>query len=189
MRKIIYSFSVSLDGFAAGPDNSLDWVFIDEEIHTFFNDQSRECDAYLYGRGMYELMSAYWPTADLNPTASPAEMDFSRIWKATPKIVFSKTLGTVEWNSRLVRDNAAEEVKKLKAQPGKPLGIGGPTLAASMIQQGLVDEFHLMVNPVILGSGLPFFPPMAHKISLQLVETRKFAGGVVYLRYHANTEN
>lgn len=128
-------------------------------------------------------MSAYWPTADLNPEASAVEVDFARIWKATPKIVFSKTLEKVEWNSRLEQGDLVEEVKKLKAQPGKPLGVGGPTLAAPLIQHGLVDEFHLMVNPVILGSGLPFFPVLETPLNLKLVETRNYNGGVVYLHY------
>ncbi len=187
MRKIIYSMSVSLDGFVESSEKGLDWVNIDEEIHTFFNNQSRECDAFLYGRGMYELMSAYWPTADLNPSASAVEVDFSRIWKATPKIVFSQTLDKVEWNSRLVKGDLAEEVQKLKAQPGKPLGVGGPTLAASLIRLGLIDEFHLMVNPVILGSGTPFFPPLAHPLKLELVQTHTYDSGVVYLHYVAES--
>ena len=183
MRNIIYSMSVSLDGFASGPNKNLDWVIIDEEIHTFYNDQARECDAFLYGRRIYELMAAYWPTADLNPSAPAYEVDFAHIWKATPKIVFSKTLDKVEWNSRLVRDDLAEEVKKLKAQPGKSLGVGGPTLAASLIQLDLIDEFHLMVNPIVLGSGTPFFPALDKPVKLKLVETRIFASGVVYLHY------
>lgn len=182
MRKIIYSFSVSLDGFVEDAQKSLDWVHIDEEIHTFFNDQSRGLDAFLYGRTMYELMSAYWPTADENPEAHAVEVDFSRIWKTTPKIVFSKTLEKVEWNSRLVKGDLVEEVKKLKAQDGT-MGVGGPTLAASLIQHGLIDEFHLMVNPVILGQGTPFFPALAQPLKLELVETRRFEQGVVYLRY------
>jgi len=185
MRKIIYSFSVSLDGFAAGPDGSLDWVTIDEEIHTFFNDQSRACGAFLYGRRIYELMTAYWPTADLNPSASAVEVDFAHIWKEKPKIVFSKTLEKVEWNSHLVRDNLVKEVKKLKAQPGGDLGVGGPTLAASLIAHRLVDEFYLLVNPVVLGGGIPFFPKLREKIPLRLVETRTFNAGVVLLHYQS----
>jgi len=187
MRKIIYSFSVSLDGYADGPNQNLDWVTINEEIHTFYNRQSEGLDAFLYGRRIYELMSAYWPTADENPSAHPVEVEFSRIWKATPKIVFSNTLERVEWNSRLVKGDLAEEVKKLKAQPGKPLGVGGPTLAASLIRLGLVDEFHLMVNPVILGSGTPFFPTMDQPLNLKLVQSHTYDSGVVYLHY--NTEN
>jgi dihydrofolate reductase len=183
MRKIIYSLSVSLDGFVETSAKSLDWVTINEEIHTFYNRQSEGLDAFLYGRNMYELMSAYWPTADENPSAHAAEVDFSRIWKATPKIVFSKTLDHVDWNSRLVKGDLAEEVIQLKDQPGKPLGVGGPTLAASLIRLGLVDEFHLMVNPVILGSGTPLLPDLDHPLKLKLVQTHTYNSGVVYLHY------
>lgn len=184
MRKIIYSLSVSLDGFVENAQKSLDWVHIDEEIHTFFNDQSRGLDAFLYGRTMYELMSAYWPTADENPDAHASEVDFSGIWKRVPKLVFSDTLDHVEWNSRLLRrDDLVKTVQTLKAEPGNDLGVGGPTLAGALIRLGLVDEFHLMVNPVVLGSGTPYFPPLDHKIPLQLVETRPFSGGVTFLRY------
>lgn len=184
MRKIIYSLSVSLDGFVEDAQKSLDWVHIDEKIHAFFNDQSRGLDAFLYGRTMYELMSAYWPTADENPDAHAIEVDFSGIWKRVPKLVFSDTLDHVEWNSRLLRrDDLAKTAQTLKAEPGNDLGVGGPTLAGALIRLGLVDEFHLMVNPVVLGRGTPYFPPLDHKIPLQLVETRPFSGGVMLLRY------
>ncbi len=184
MRKIIYSLSVSLDGFVEDAEKTLDWVHIDEEIHAFFNEQSEAMDAFLYGRTMYELMSAYWPTADANPSAEAVEMDFSRIWKQVPKLIFSDTLEHVEWNSRLLRrDDLAETVKTLKAQPGRDMGVGGPTLAGALIRLGLVDEFHLMVNPVVLGRGTPYFPRLDQGIALQLVESRPFSGGVMFLRY------
>jgi dihydrofolate reductase len=136
MRKVIYAMSVSLDGFTETPDRKIDWVIVDEELHTFFNAQAREQDAFLYGRRMYELMARDWPTVDANPSNPAYMVEFSRIWKDTPKVVFSKTLREVAWNSRLVRDNIAGEVAKLKAQPGKDLGVGGPTLAASFMQLG-----------------------------------------------------
>jgi dihydrofolate reductase len=183
MRKVIYSLSVSLDGFIETPNRELDWVIVDEELHTFFNDQAREMDAFLYGRRMYELMIDYWPTADTNPSAPAFEVEFARIWKKTPKIVFSKTLDKVEWNSRLIKDNIAEEIAKLKAQPGKDLGLGGADIASTFMQLGLIDEYQLFVNPVVLGGGTPFFPALGNPIHLRLVETRTFGSGVVYLRY------
>jgi len=100
-----------------------------------------------------------------------------------PKIVFSKTLDQVDWNSRMVRDVTAEEITKLKAQPGKDLSIGGPTLASAFMKLGLIDEYQLFVNPVVLGGGTPFFPAIDKPINLQLIETRTFSSGVVYLRY------
>ncbi len=183
MRKVIYSLSVSLDGFVETPNRGLDWVIVNAELHNFFNAQAREMGAFLYGRRMYELMTDYWPTADTNPSAHAVEVEFAHIWKAKPKLVFSKTLDKVEWNSRLVRDNIAEEITKLKTQPGGDLGVGGPTIAATLINLGLIDEYQLFVNPVVLGGGTPFFPALDKPINLRLVETRTFDSGVVYLRY------
>ena len=134
---------------------------------------------------MYELMADYWPTADTQPGQTAVEVEFARMWKDLPKVVFSKTLDKVGWNSRLVREDVAAEIKRLKAEPGKDLDIGGPHLASTCIQLGLIDEYQLFVNPVILGSGTPFFPPLAAPLKLRLVETRTFTAGVVYLRYAA----
>ena len=183
MRKVIYDMMVSLDGFIEGPNRALDWPIIDEELHQFVNDQQSEIDTYLYGRRLYEIMVDYWPTADMNPSAPRFEVEFARIWKRMPKIVFSRTLEQVEWNSRLVRDNVAEEVAKLKAQPGKNLSLGGAGLAASFVPLGLIDEYEMFVHPVVLGGGTPYLPGLARSINLRLVETRTFGSGVVFLRY------
>jgi dihydrofolate reductase len=187
MGRLIYSMSVSLDGFVETPDRSLDWVLVDEELHSFFNDEARALSAFLYGRRIYELMAGYWPTAATDPKSVPVELDFARIWSDKPKIVFSRTLERVDWNSRLVRDDAVEEVARLKAQPGFDMGVGGPTLASTLIRHGLVDEYRLYVNPVILGSGRPFFPTLEQPIGLKLVETRTFGSGVVLLRYETSS--
>ncbi len=183
MSQIIYSLSVSLDGYIETPHRALDWVMVDEALHTFFNDQAREMTAFLYGRRMYEIMAEYWPTADKDPSAPAYVVDFAHIWQEKPKVVFSKTLDEVGWNGRVVRDNLAEEIARLKAYPGAYMGVGGATLAATLIKMGLVDEFHLLVHPVVLGGGTPYFPPLANKMDLHLVETRTFDSGVVYLRY------
>jgi dihydrofolate reductase len=183
MGRLIYSMSVSLDGFVNTPSGSLDWVMVDEELHSFFNDEAREASAFLYGRRLYDLMTGYWPTAETDPAATPAELEFARIWRETPKIVFSRTLEQVDWNSRLVRDDAVAEVTRLKAQPGFDMSVGGPLTAATFMRAGLVDEYRLYVNPVILGAGTPFFPELDDRIALDLVETRTFGSGVVYLRY------
>jgi dihydrofolate reductase len=175
--------SVSLDGFVETPSRSLDWVLVDEELHAHFNEEARAMSAFLYGRRMYELMVGYWPTADSDPSAKPVELEFARIWKAKPKIVFSRTLERVAWNSRLVRDEAVAEVARLKATPGFDMGVGGPTTAAPFMRAGLIDEVRLYVQPVILGAGTPFFPPLEDRVGLKLLETRLFASGVVYLRY------
>jgi len=183
MRKIIYSMSVSLDGFVETTNREIDWVVVDEELHTFFNDQAREMGAFLFGRRMYELMTAFWPTPDAERSNLPYIVEYAHIWKDMPKIVFSKTLDKVDWNSRLVRDVIAEEITKLKAQPGNDLSIGGPTLASAFMKLGLIDEYQLFVNPVVLGGGTPFFQALDNPINLRLIETRTFGSGVVYLRY------
>jgi dihydrofolate reductase len=182
MRKVIYSMLVSLDGLIEGPNRELDWHIIDEELHTFINNQQSEFDTYLYGRRMYEVMT-YWETADTNPSAPAYGLEFARIWQQMPKIVFSKTLEQVQGNARLVRGNIAAEVAKLKGQSGKDMGLGGANLASTFIQLGLINEYRLFVQPVVLGSGTPFFPALANPINLRLVETHRFGSGVVYLRY------
>jgi len=182
-RKVIYTFSVSLDGYMEGPEGEIDWAFPDEELHRHFNELEDEIDIHLYGRKMYEIMAGYWPTADENPSAPAHEMEYARIWKEKPKIVFSTTMGEVGWNSRLVKENIAEEIRKLKAQPGKHMSVGGAGIASAFMELGLIDEFRLYVYPVILGGGKPMFQRMEGKIHLQLLETRTFRSGVVLLRY------
>jgi dihydrofolate reductase len=176
---------VSLDGFIEGPNRELDWHIIDEELHTFVNEQQSAIDACLYGRRMYEVMT-YWETADQDPSSPEYALEFARIWKNMPKIVFSKTLERVQGNARLVRDNIAEEITKLKAQPGKDLELGGANIASTFMRLGLIDEYRLFVHPVVLGSGTPMFPALDDKITLRLVETRTFGSGVVYLRYQTH---
>jgi dihydrofolate reductase len=182
MRKLIYSMGVSLDGFIAAPDGEIDWSAPDEELHRFHNQQARETGAHLYGRRLYEVMR-YWETAEENPSAPEHELEFARIWKDTPKIVFSKTLEKVEGNAKLVGDNVAEEVARLKEEPGNDLAVGGAGLASTFIKLGLIDEYRLFVSPVVLGGGTPYFPALDERINLELVETRTFGSRVVYVRY------
>jgi len=182
VRKLIYSMGVSLDGFIAGPDGEIDWGAPGEELHRFHNQQTRELGAHLLGRRLYEEM-LYWETADENPSASEAELEFAGIWKNLPRIVFSKTLQKVEGNARLARDGVAEEVAELKEQPGKDLAVGGAGLASTLIELGLIDEYRLFVSPVVLGGGTPYFPPLDIRINLDLIEARTFGSRVVYTRY------
>ena len=184
MGRIIYSMSVSLDGFVETPSRSLDWVEVDDELHTFFNDEARAMSAFIYGRRMYELMTDYWPTAEADASATTPMLEFARIWKDKPKIVLSTTLERTEYNSWLLRDDAAaDELAKLKARPGYDMDVGGPTTAASLIRLGLVDEYRLFLHPVVLGAGMRFFPPLEEPIQVTMLETRTFDAGVVYLRY------
>ena len=183
MRKVIYAMSVSLDGFIEDKNGDLSWSIPDEELHKHFNELESTIDIHLYGRGLYENMAAFWPTANENPSAPQYEKEYARIWRNMSKIVFSKTLEQVGWNSRLVRGDIAKEVNKLKVGPGKDMSVGGASLASSFMQLGLIDEYRLYVHPVVLGGGKPMFPQLRDKINLQLVETRRFGSGVVLLRY------
>jgi dihydrofolate reductase len=182
MRKVIYSMGVSLDGFIAGPGGEIDWTAPDEELHRFHNRQTREIGAHFCGRRLYEEMLP-WETADKNPEASEAELEFARIWQGLPKIVFSTTLEKVEGNARLAGEGAADEVANLKRQPGGDLAVGGAGLASTFTELGLIDEYRLFVSPVVLGGGTPYFPALDDRIHLELAETRTFGSRVVYVRY------
>ena len=182
MRKVIYSMSVSLDGFIAGPGGDIGWGAPDDELHRFHNEQVRAVGAELCGRGLYETMT-YWDTALEDPSLSQTAREFAHIWEATPKVVFSTTLKEVSGNARLATGTIAEEVARLKEQPGADLAVGGAGLASAFIELGLVDEFRLFVCPTVLGAGTPYFPPGMERIELELLETRTFASRVVLLRY------
>jgi dihydrofolate reductase len=182
MRKVIYKMSVSLDGFIAGPDGEIDWSVPDEELFRFHTQQMLEIGTHLCGRRLYEEM-LYWETVEENPSASELELEFARIWKAIPKIVFSKTLEKAEGNYMLVRDGVAEEVAELKERRGKDVAVGGAGLASALTKLGLIDEYRLFVSPVVLGGGTPYFPALDEKINLELLETRTFGSRVNYVRY------
>jgi dihydrofolate reductase len=182
MRKVIYSFGVSLDGFIAGPRGEIDWSAPDEELHRFHNEQARELGAHLCGRRLYEVMG-FWDTAGEDPSLPAHELEFAEIWQATPKVVFSRTLERVEGNARLAEGDAVGEVARLKQQQGGGLAVGGAGLASALVEHDLIDEYGLFVHPVVLGAGTPYFPPLSERFDLELVETRTFGGGVVYVRY------
>ena len=183
MGKLRYLLNVSLDGFIETVDHGLEWALVDEELHAWFNQQEARVEAMLYGRRLYEVMAAHWPTAESDPDIKPVEAEFARIWNAKPKLVFSSTLEFVDWNSRLVRGDVVEELGRIREEFPGDLGIGGATLAAELVRQNLVDEYGLVVHPAILGAGTPFFPPMAHSLDLELFDTHRFSSGVIYLGY------
>jgi dihydrofolate reductase len=182
MSKLIYSFGVSLDGYIAAPGDDISWSVPDEELHRFHNEQAAATRLELYGRKLYELMR-FWETAEEDPERTDVEREFARIWKATPKLVFSTTLDSVEGNARLLKGGAVEEVARLKQEPGDALAVGGAGLASTLVRAGLVDEYRLFVYPVVLGAGTPFFPPLDQPIELELLESRTFGSRVQYLRY------
>jgi len=183
MRKIILMLGISLDGFIEGPNREIDWHLVDEEVHRYFNETLAPMGAFLEGRVTYELMAEAWPAADADPASPGPMVEFARIWRDMPKIVYSRTLERAEWNTTIVRDVSVDEVLELKAQPGGDLVLGGADLAATFMRLALVDEYRLYVHPVVIGRGKPLFPSSDAKISLELAETRTFGNGVVMLRY------
>ena len=181
MSTLIYSMSVSLDGHIAGPGGAIDWAAPDEELLRFHNEQTGELTGHLSGRGLYEDMLG-WETAEQTRT-DPRELEFARIWTAIPKVVFSTTLTTVVGNARLARRDVADEVAELKNQPDAGImSVGGAGLAASLVEKDLIDEYRLFVSPVVLGGGTPYFPTLAKRLDLELIETQTFSQ-VVYVRY------
>jgi len=186
LAKLIYSAITSLDGYVADEDGNFDWAAPDEEVHTFVNDLERPVGTYLYGRRMYEVM-VYWETAHTLAGQPPFVRDFAAIWQAADKIVYSRTLQRVSSaRTRIERDFDPEAVRQLKARAGRDLTVGGPDLAAQAIKAGLVDECHLFVAPVLVGGGNQAFPNHV-RLQLELLDERRFASGVVYLRYRIRT--
>jgi len=182
MRPVIYSMSVSLDGFIAGPDGDIGWTAPDAERFLFHVQQTREIGVELMGRRLYEAMLV-WETPEA-PRSSADELEFARIWNAIPKVVFSATLEQVQGNARLASDDVAGEVARLKKEPGEGvISVGGAGLAATLIKLDLIDEYRLFVQPVVLGDGTPYFPSLDHRIELERLETRTFGSRVTYLRY------
>ena len=179
MAKLIYSAIASLDGYVADEDGNFDWAEPDEEVHRFVNDLERPVGTYLYGRRMYETM-VYWETA---PDETPYIQDYACIWQSTDKVVYSRTLAepTIA-RTRIEREFDAEAVRRLKEGSEQDLSVGGPELAAQAIAAGLVDDYHLFVVPAVVGAGKRALPDEA-RLDLELVDTRRFGNGTVYLRY------
>jgi dihydrofolate reductase len=183
MRKLVYSTSLSLDGYIDSAAGDPSWGVPDEELHRHFNDVEREIGTLLYGRRMYELMAGYWPTADQDPSAPSVIVEYAQIWKPVPKVVFSSTLESVDWNSQLIRGDAVAEVARLKGQPGDgSIGVGGLLLASALASAGLIDEYRLYYVPILLGSGKAVFSQIQNRVRLEPVETRTFSSGTVLLR-------
>ncbi len=183
MGKVVYLMNVSLDGYVETTDHSVDWGKVDEELHTWFARRQRDVAVSVYGRRLWEVMAAFWPTGEANPASTEAMRDFARSWNATPKVVFSHELESVEHGARLVRGDVGEELAKLREEFEGEIAVGGPLLAAQFIEHGLVDRYQMVVHPVVLGAGTPFFPPGVSRFDLRLTESRVFATGAVYLGY------
>ena len=176
---LIYSAIVSLDGDTADADGKFDWAAPDEEVHAFVNDRERGIGTYLYGRRMYEVM-LYWETVSLEGQ-SPAGRDYAAIWRSADKIVYSTTLRTAPSARTRIEPRFDPEAARALKQHGD-VSISGPSLAAVAVRAGLVDEYQLFVTPVVVGGGTAVFPAGVRE-GLVLTEERRFASGVVYLRY------
>jgi len=183
LGKIILMMSVSLDGFIEGPNREIDWDMVDDELHRHVNEELGAMGAFLSGRVTHELMAGFWPTADTDPSSTPPMVEFARIWRDMPKIVFSKTLERADWNTTILRNVVPEEIRQLKARTRGDLVLGGADLAASFRRHDLIDEYRLYIHPIVIGRGKPLFQPSDSKMPLQLAGTRTFGNGVVLLRY------
>ena len=183
MSRIVLAMSVSLDGFFEGPDGDLSWHLVDDELHRHFNDELRGMSAFLDGRVSYELMAAFWPTADDDPASTGPVREFAGIWREMPKVVYSRTLRSAGWNTRIVREVVPADVRAMADAAEGDLAVGGAVLADTFRRYGLIDEYRLYVHPVVLGRGRPLFPPADRPEPLRLLATRTFGNGVVLLRY------
>ncbi|MGZ0152761.1 dihydrofolate reductase family protein [Kribbella sp. WER1] len=180
MRKIMYYVHQSLDGFIAGPNGEFDWAELGPELGAYSMALTERADLFLYGRNVWELMSAYWPNAEAMSPDQHA-IEFAPVWRRTPKVVLSTTLKSADWNTRIVR--AADELAAIKEAPGKDILLtGSASVASALTELGLLDEYHVVVHPVILGGGKPVYQPGGRR-TLHLAETRSFDGRTVLLRH------
>jgi dihydrofolate reductase len=181
LSKLIYSAIASLDGYVVDAAGNFEWAAPDEEVHAFVNDLERPIGTYLYGRRMYEVM-AFWE-ADASTHQLAVTRDYAQIWQAADKVVFSSTLrAATTTRTRIQRTFDPAAIARLKETTGHDISIGGPTLAGHALAAGLIDECHLFLTPVVVGSGTPAFPH-DQRVSLQLLDERRFASGVVHLHY------
>ena len=183
VRTLTFGMNVSLDGYIAAPGDDLGWSVPSDELFQFWSDRVAATGTALYGRKVWEGMSSHWPTADQQPDATPATIEYAHRWRDMPKVVFSSTLRTVDWNTRLVTGDAVAAITRLKAEDGGAMDLVGATLAAAAMRAGLIDEYVLVTAPVLVGGGTPFFTALDSWVDLTLVETRTFPDGVLLTRY------
>ena len=183
MRKLIYWVHTSIDGFVDGPDGEFDWPVMGPELSAYSEGLNRRVDTLLYGRPVWEMMVGFWPNAEAI-SDDPHVAAFAPFWRATPKIVFSRSYPGDEWTDRVIRGDLTAEVTALKAQPGGDLLLtGGANLAAALSELGLVDEYHIAVHPVVLGGGRKLFGEPKQRLNLHAVQSRVLDGQVVVTSY------
>ncbi|GAA4262834.1 dihydrofolate reductase family protein [Dactylosporangium darangshiense] len=185
MRKIIYWVHTSVDGFIDGPNGEFDWPHMGPELSAYSESLDERVDTLLFGRPVWEMMVGFWPDAE-SISDDPHTKAFAPFWRATPKIVFSRTYAGDEWTERVIRDDLAAEVGALKAAPGADLLLtGGAGLAAALTEHGLIDEYHIAVHPVVLGGGRPLFGRPEARLDLRAEGSRLLDGQVVVTTYRA----
>jgi dihydrofolate reductase len=191
MRKLVLLMHISLDGFTARPNGEMDWINIEEEMFDVAGQRTREADTAIYGRGTYKLIQSYWPTAADQPNATKHDIEHSTWYKQVEKIVISSTLKGIDYpNARIIRKNLIAEIRKLKEAPGKEIIMfWSPTLAHTLTEENLIDHYFLLVNPILLGKGIPLFSNLKHTVKLKLLANNTFASGVVCLHYEAVIDN
>ena len=185
MRNLIFFMHTSLDGFVAGPDGELDWIKLDEAMFDFVKTMTDQADTALYGRVTYEIMQSYWPKAGEQPNASKHDKEHSNWYNNVSKVVLSKTMQeTGLHNTKVIGDQLSDNINKIKQREGKNILIfGSPGASQSLLNEGLIDEFWLFVNPIILGKGMLLFKDITGTTKLHLVESKTFACGVIALHY------
>jgi dihydrofolate reductase len=190
MRKIITTTWISLDGFIAGPNNEMDWVRVDDEMGKYEMDIVTAADTLLLGRVTYQSFAGAWPYVPDNPAADPGEKEYALKLNAMRKIVFSRTLPAVEWhNSSLLKEVLPETITQLKHEPGRDMLIyGSASIVQALANHGLIDEYQLLVHPVVLGSGKPLFQNIRDRQKLQLIKTKTFPSGVIGLYYQPDSK-
>jgi dihydrofolate reductase len=186
MGNLVLFMHVSLDGFVAGVNGEMDWIYTDEELFNYGAERIFATDCALYGRKTYQMMEGYWPTAANQPNATKHDIEHSKWYNSVAKVVLSKTLNEASLtNTKVVGDNLNSEIVKLKRGTDKEILIfGSPTATHSLLAADLVDSYWLFVNPVLLGQGIPLFKNINHKTALKLVASHVFPSGVVCLHYN-----
>jgi dihydrofolate reductase len=185
MRNLIFFMHTSLDGFVAGLNGEMNWIHVDEEMFDFVATMTDQSDTALYGRVTYEMMQSYWPTAGQQPNATKHDIEHSAWYNKVSKVVLSKTISENGlYNTKVISGQLSEHIKEIKAEDGKNILIfGSPSASQSLLNEGLIDEFWLFVNPIILGQGMPLFKGVTGTTNLKLVESKTFANGVIALHY------
>jgi len=185
MRKLIFFMHTSLDGFVAGLNGEMDWIKVDDAIFDFVGTMTDQSDTALYGRVTYQMMESYWPKAGEKPNASKHDIEHSRWYNTVSKIVLSKTIKETGLNNtKIISENLSDNINKLKNQDGKNILIfGSPSASNSLLNKGLIDEFWIFVNPILLGQGISLFKDVSESIKLSLLETKSFNNGVIALHY------